>query len=80
MFDFRIIDTEDGNQIIRRDITTSYNDLTPLQMIEYIETDKKLLFMDRMKQRDNNRKHCGIIENICNVINKMNIFTVSFSR
>ena len=79
MFDFRIIDTEDGNQIIRRDITTSYNDLTPLQMIEYIETDKKLLFMDRMKQRDN-RKHCGIIKNICNAINKMNIFTVSFSR
>ena len=35
MFNFRIINTADGNQIIDRKHTTSYKELTPLQMVEY---------------------------------------------
>ena len=31
MFDFRIIEMETGNQIIDRNLKTSYNALTPLQ-------------------------------------------------
>ena len=40
MFDFRIIDTPDGNQIIDRNLKTPYKALTPLQMVEYLEMDK----------------------------------------
>ena len=41
MFDFRIIDTPDGNQIIDRNLKTPYSALTALQMIEYLEIDRK---------------------------------------
>ena len=51
MFDFRIIDTPDGNQIIDRNLKTPYNALTPLQMVEYLEMDNRLAYMDRMEQK-----------------------------
>lgn len=51
MFDFRIIDTADGNQIIDRNLKTSYKALTPLQMVEYLEMDNKLAYMDRMERK-----------------------------
>ena len=51
MFDFRIIDTADGNQIIDRNLKTPYNALTPLQMVEYLEMDVQLAYMDRMERK-----------------------------
>lgn len=51
MFDFRIIDTPDGNQIIDRNLKTPYNALTPLQMVEYHEMDVRLAYMDRMERK-----------------------------
>lgn len=51
MFEFRIINTPDGNQIIDRNLRTPYNSLTPVQMVEYTEMDNQLAFMDRQKQR-----------------------------
>lgn len=51
MFDFRIIDTADGNQIIDRNLKTSYNALTPFQMVEYMEMDAQLAYMDRMERK-----------------------------
>lgn len=51
MFDFRIIDTSDGNQIIDRNLKTPYNALTPLQMVEYLEMDNRLAYMDRMERK-----------------------------
>ena len=51
MFDFRIIDSADGNQIIDKSVKTSYDELTPVQMLEYMEMDEKLSFMDRMERR-----------------------------
>lgn len=50
-FDFRIIDTECGNQIINRNLKTPYKALTPLQMVEYLEMDNRLAYMDRMKRK-----------------------------
>lgn len=50
-FDFRIIDTEDGNQVIDRSRETPYNALTPLQMVVYIEMDIQLSYMDRMERK-----------------------------
>lgn len=51
MFDFRIIDTEDGNQIIDRNLKTPYKALTPIQMVEYLEMDNRLAYMDRMERK-----------------------------
>ena len=51
-FRFRIINTEDGNQVIRSDLKTPYNSLTPLEMVEYTEIDKQLVYMERIKKRE----------------------------
>jgi len=51
MFNFRIIETADGNQIIDRSLKTPYNALTPLQMVEYMEMDNQLAFMDRIERK-----------------------------
>ena len=51
MFNFRIIDTVDGNQIIDRQLKTPYNALTPTQMVEYMEMDNQLAIMDRMERK-----------------------------
>ena len=51
MFNFRIIDTVDGNQIIDRRLKTPYSSLTPLQMEEYIEMDNQLAYMERMERK-----------------------------
>ena len=50
MFNFRIINTADGNQIIDRKNTTSYEELTPLQMVEYMELEARLYHMDRIER------------------------------
>lgn len=51
MFNFRIITTADGNQIIDRSLKTPYEALTPTQMMEYMEMDNNLAFMDRMERK-----------------------------
>ena len=51
MFDFRIIETADGNQIIDRQLKTPYNALTPIEMIEYIEMDNQIAYMNRMERK-----------------------------
>ena len=73
MFDFRIIDIGNGNQIIDRNLKTPYNALTPIEMIEYIEIDNQLAYMERMERkqkRESERKQkfiyklayaCGIM-------------------
>lgn len=51
MFNFRIINTADGNQIIDRNLKTPYEALTPTQMMEYTELDNQMAFMDRMEHK-----------------------------
>lgn len=51
MFNFRIINTVDGNQIIDRNLKTPYDALTPTEMIEYIEMDKCIYIMDQMEMK-----------------------------
>lgn len=51
MFNFRIIDTADGNQVIRRDLKTPYSVLTPLQYIEYTNMEVQLYIADRQKKK-----------------------------
>ena len=52
MFNFRLINTPDGNQIIDCTLKTPYNSLTPLQMVEYMEIDSKIVVMERAKREE----------------------------
>ena len=58
MFNFRIINTPDGNQIIDTTLKTPYDSITPIEMMEYIEVDARLECMKRMdrKQRRETEK------------------------
>lgn len=51
MFDFRIIDLPDGNQVIRKDLKTPYSALTPEQYIEYTNMEVQLYISDRQKKK-----------------------------
>ena len=51
MFDFRIINTADGNQIIDRQHKTTYRSLTTVQMIEYEEMEDRLAYIDRLNKK-----------------------------
>ena len=51
MFNFRIITTADGNQIIDKNLKTPYDALTPTQMMESMERDNSLAFMDRRERK-----------------------------
>lgn len=51
MFDFIIIDTADGNQIIDRNLKTPYSVLDPLQYIEYTNMEVQLYIADRQKKK-----------------------------
>lgn len=51
MFDFRIVDTEDGNQVIRKDLKTPYSALTLTQYIEYTNMEVQLYIADRQKKK-----------------------------
>lgn len=51
MFDFRIIDTEDGNQVIDRNLKTPSKALTPIQYMEYTNMEVQLYIGDRLKRK-----------------------------
>ena len=51
MFNFRLINTSEGNQIIDTTLKTPYSSLTPIQMVEYIEMDNQLAYMERMERK-----------------------------
>ena len=51
MFNFRLINTPDGNQIIDTTLKTPYSSLTPIQMVEYIEMDNQLEYIERMERK-----------------------------
>ena len=50
MFDYRIITCLDGTELIDRNLKTPFDSLTVAQMIEYVEMDSQLAFMDRMER------------------------------
>lgn len=51
MFDFGIIICADGTEIIDKNRTTLYSELTPLQMVEYVEMDVQLFIMDMQRRK-----------------------------
>lgn len=50
-FNFRIIRTANGAEIIDSTLSTPYNSLTPLQMLDYINVENSLYFAERQKRR-----------------------------
>ena len=58
-FNFRIINTPDGNQIIDETLKTPYTALNPVQMVEYTEVDSNLTYirrLERQKRREAERQ------------------------
>ena len=51
MFNFRLINTPDGNQIIDETLKTPYDSITPIEMMEYIEVDNQLVYIERMERK-----------------------------
>ena len=51
MFNFRLIETPDGNQIIDTTLKTPCESLTPLQMVEYMEMDRHMAIIERMERK-----------------------------
>ena len=59
MFNFRLINTPDGNQIIDTTLKTPYDSITAVEMVEYMEVDARLEYMkriERKQQREAERK------------------------
>ncbi len=51
MFEFRLINTADGNQVIDRRLKTPYESLDLVQFLEYLETEESLYYMDRVEKK-----------------------------
>lgn len=51
MFDFRLFNTPDGNQVIDTTLKTPYDSITPIEMLEYMEVDARLEYMRRMERK-----------------------------
>ena len=49
-FNFRIIKTANGAEIIDNTLSTPYNSLTPIQMMDYINVENRLYFAERQKR------------------------------
>ena len=49
-FNFRIIRTANGAELIDGTLSTPYNSLTPLQMMDYINVENSLYFAERRKK------------------------------
>lgn len=49
-FNFRIIKTANGAEIIDSTLLTPYNSLTPIQMMDYINVENSLYFAERQRR------------------------------
>lgn len=51
MFNFRIINTPDGNQVIDKTVQTPCDILDSFQLLEYMEVEEKLSVMDSLERK-----------------------------
>lgn len=49
-FNFRIIKCANGADIIDSNLSTPYNSLTPIQMMDYINVENSLYFAEKQKR------------------------------
>lgn len=57
MFHFEIIELSDGNQVIDQTKKMPSEDLTPLQLLEYTEIERKIAIADYFRRRENRIKN-----------------------
>lgn len=50
-FNFRIITTPDGNQIIDRTQETSCDSMSPVEMLDYLQVEESLYFAERQRKK-----------------------------
>ena len=50
-FDFKIIECADGIEIIDRRQKTDYSQITPCEMVEYMEMDVQLAIIERIERK-----------------------------
>ncbi|MEY8425548.1 hypothetical protein AALB52_23235 [Lachnospiraceae bacterium 38-14] len=50
-FDFKIIECADGIEIIDRRQKTYYSQITPCEMVEYMEMDVQLAIIERIERK-----------------------------
>lgn len=50
-FNFRIIKTKEGTEVIDTALTTPFSALTPTQMLEYIRVEDSLSFLERKRKQ-----------------------------
>ena len=50
-FNFRIITTADGNQIIDRTQETSCDSMSPVEMLDYLQVEESLYFAERQRKK-----------------------------
>lgn len=50
-FNFRIITTADGNQIIDRTQETSCDSMSPIEMLDYLQVEESLYFAERQRKK-----------------------------
>lgn len=62
-FDFRIVKSEDGTEIVEPGIITLCSSLTPEKLIEYIEMDNQIACMKRMIKREKKEQRKSFIKN-----------------
>lgn len=51
-FDFRLVDMEDGSQVIDESMKTPMDSLTPEMQAEYMEVHEQLAFMERVRKKE----------------------------
>ena len=51
MFEFRLINLSDGNQIIDTTLKTPYDSITAVEMMEYMEVDARLAYIERIERK-----------------------------
>lgn len=69
-FNFRIIKTANGAEIIDSTLSTPYNSLTPMQMIDYINVENSLYFAERQR-RLQKAVEPTIINKVKNLVRRM---------
>lgn len=52
VFNFRIMEVEEGVEVVNRELKTPEEALTPVELVNYQEWENRLLFMDRMRQKE----------------------------
>lgn len=60
-FNFRIIPMSNGIDIIDTNRVTPVESLTGTKLMEYIETDKSLLYSERQKRKRNTKSFAGYL-------------------